>query len=175
MKFGDIKQFPHSAYRVNVSLDYLEKHLEGWDERILGKEIKKGGLLLQPSYQRGYVWTREQQISYMEYILKGGQSGRDVYFNNPTWNDSYTAHTECVDGQQRIGAALAFVRDEIKCFGYYYSEYEDKLCANGDLIFHIMKIKSRKELLETYIAMNRGGSYHTEKDLAPAYEELNKL
>ncbi|MCP4427239.1 MAG: hypothetical protein GY803_22350 [Chloroflexi bacterium] len=37
------------------------------------------GVDISPDYQRGHVWTREQQTKYVEHILRNGISGRDIY------------------------------------------------------------------------------------------------
>ena len=36
---------------------------------------------LKPDFQREHVWTKEQQIAYLEYRFKGGRSGDTIYFN----------------------------------------------------------------------------------------------
>jgi len=168
MKFSNIKQFPFSAYHTDVSWGHLKEHLDSWNE--------KDDLILQPDFQRGYVWSEQQQIEFCEYSLRGGQSAKQIYFNNPSWMDGFDQPTECFDGQQRIGAALAFLDDKIKVFGHYHSEYEDKIRLIGATFsFHVFKISDRKELIEAYIAMNTGGTVHSEKDLKPAYEALEKL
>jgi hypothetical protein len=168
--FRDIPQYPHSAYQVDVSWTYLKEHLAQWDE------VPHSPLILSPDYQRGYVWTAEQQTAYCEYILSGGTSGRDVFFNNPSWMGGFSDPTECVDGQQRIGAVLAFLDGHIPAFGYKFSEYTDQLRLLGpSFTFHVCKIKDRKELLNWYISMNTGGSIHTAADLSPAYGALAAL
>lgn len=176
MKFSDIKQYPFSSYQCNVSWDFLKIHLDNWSERLCGGKETKDGLELSPSFQRGYVWTEAQQTAYCENILKGCKSGRDVFFNNPTWMGSYRAKTVCIDGQQRIGAVLAFLDGKIKVFGHYVSEFEDKsrLCS-PDFVFHVFKIDNQEELIRFYLSLNTGGSAHTDEDLAPAYEELKQL
>ena len=40
------------------------------------------GLQLNPEFQRGHVWTEEQQIAWVEYYLRGGKSGNTIYLNN---------------------------------------------------------------------------------------------
>ena len=39
----------------------------------------EAGLVLNPDFQRGHVWTEEQQTAYIEYLLMGGMSGRTIY------------------------------------------------------------------------------------------------
>jgi len=167
MKFTDIKQYPYSAYQVNVQWGYLKEHLESW----MGSE----GLIMQPDFQRGHVWSEFQQISYCENMMRNPMGGKDIFFNNPSWMGKFDQPTECVDGQQRVAAVLAFLNDEIKCFGQLCSEFDRLRMCSGEFIFHVLKIEDRRELIQFYIDMNTGGSIHTEEDLAPAYEELEKL
>lgn len=37
---------------------------------------------LNPDFQRGHVWIENQQIKYIEYILRGGKTARVIYLNN---------------------------------------------------------------------------------------------
>lgn len=79
-----------SMYHINCSWDYLEKWLS-CNEEDVGQE-------LNPDFQRGHVWNEQQQIKYIEHVLKGGHSGRDIYFNCPGWNRSVRrcrANTMC--------------------------------------------------------------------------------
>lgn len=76
-------------------------------------EIREYNLNMNPDFQRGHVWTEIQQSKYVEFILKGGKSGRDFYFNwNPDTNDYV-----CVDGLQRTTALQNFVHNKLKVFG----------------------------------------------------------
>jgi uncharacterized protein with ParB-like and HNH nuclease domain len=176
MNFKDIKTYPHSDYSVDVSWNYLEEQLEKLKERYVDGEEKMDGLEMQPDFQRGYVWTEEQQIAYCENILKGYKGGKDIYFNNPSWFSGFSKKTVCFDGQQRVGAALAFLRNEIKVFDHYYKDFEGFLdIFNASFKFHIFKIDDEKELIRLYLALNTGGSIHTKKDLQPAYDKLKKL
>ena len=43
---------------------------------FMKEEINTQGLQLNPDFQRGHVWTNEQQIAFLEYFLKGGKSDR---------------------------------------------------------------------------------------------------
>lgn len=99
--------------------------------------------------------------------MRGGKSARVIYFNSPNWNYQYTDADElvCVDGLQRITAALAFLHNEIPAFGHYYSEYEDKMPFEVDFIFNVNDLKTRAEVLQWYIEMNTGGTPHTNKEI----------
>src|SRR6478736_5113622 len=107
MKFADIDRFPHSSYCVGVELKYLKEHLVRWDERC--EELPHCRLIMDPEFQRGHVWTESQQVAFVEYLLKGGRMGRDVFFNCSSWQGNYTTPIYCLDGLQRITACLAFM------------------------------------------------------------------
>jgi hypothetical protein len=168
MKFKDIKQFPFASYQVDISWDYLEDSLVHYN--------KEDRLDFDPEFQRGYVWTKEQQIAYVEYQLRGGFSGKDVFFNHPNWMTTYEGKMVLVDGKQRLTAVLAFLRNEIPAFGFYYRDFEDKIgFAHVNFKFHINNLKTEKEVVEWYLGFNTGGSIHTEEDLKPAKELLKRL
>ena len=172
MKFKDIKKLPFATYKVNVPWTSLENTLEKYDESHT--------LILDPPYQRGYVWTEEQKIKYVEYILRGGFSGKDIFFNSPNWMNWSRKNSikpiELVDGKQRIEAVLSFLNNKIKAYGYYLKEYEDNLgLFEAEFVFHINKLSDPVEVVEWYLGMNDGGTAHTEKDLKVAYDYLETL
>lgn len=71
-RFKDIPQFTSSgSYQVNHPLTSLVREIE--------EEVSEMGLQLNPEFQRGHVWTEEQQIAWLEYHLRGGKSGNTIY------------------------------------------------------------------------------------------------
>lgn len=48
---------------------------------FVNEQIENYDLQLNPEFQRRHVWTQEQQKKYIEFILRGGKTGRDFYFN----------------------------------------------------------------------------------------------
>ena len=136
MRFRDIPQFiSDGSYQVNMSWEYL---IEWLDQRV-----KEEGLQLNPDFQRGHVWTEEQQIKFLEFILQGGKTGRTLYFNDPYWHSvrPKTGYADfvCVDGLQRITAIQRFMNDEIRVFGLLHSEYEIIVIVLG-IVFLIVNL-----------------------------------
>ena len=126
MKFSDIPQFTSDGcYQVNYPIISLVRYIE--------EEVETAGLQLNPEFQRGHVWTEEQQIAWLEYHFRGGKSGNTIYLNNPFWKSVRSprkgeyADYVCVDGLQRLTAASRFVHNEIPIFGYYFNEFEDNM------------------------------------------------
>lgn len=168
MKFKDIQKFTRTPqYRVDVPLD----HLKSWIE---DKEFDLN-LQLNPDFQRGHVWSESQQIAYVEFLLRGGKSGIDIYFNMPGWMGNWKGDFVCVDGLQRITAALKFINNEIPVFNHYISEFEDRLpFTDGNLTFHVNNLKTKSEVLNWYIEMNSGGTIHSDEEINRVKQLLKK-
>jgi hypothetical protein len=184
MKFSEIQQLPRAYYEVDVGWDDLENTLKRFMERTGGI----APLNLNPDYQRAHVWTRVQQLRYVEYMLVGGEVGRNITFNCPGWMSNFKGPFELVDGKQRIEAVRAFMRDELAVFtglnGYYYdknyprglrcSEFEGRMGHHVGLKFRVCEVATRVEVLELYLNINAGGTPHTEEELDRVRELLIK-
>lgn len=157
----DIPQFISGGnYAVNVSWSYLLQHVERAQE-------EKPGLDLDPDFQRAHVWTEAQQIAYVEYALRGGQSGRDLWFNCAGWFADWRGPYVIVDGKQRLEAVRRFLVGEIPAFGHRLSEYADKLPPmEPAFLWHVNNLPARAEVLEWYLQLNSGGTVHTEDELS---------
>lgn len=166
-RFRDIPQFTqHTGYAVDVSWSSIERQLQSMDD-------PKGVLDLDPDFQRAHVWDEIKRIRYVEYVLRGGHTSNNLYFNCASWNAGGSARgvkwedkVELVDGKQRLEAVRAFMRDEIRAFGSLRSEYSD----SPDLIrsrfrFNINDLKTRAQVLQWYLDLNDGGVVHTSDEL----------
>lgn len=168
MKFADIPKFTKtSPYTVNQPLESIQRWVDDMKSDY--------DLQLNPDFQRGHVWTIQQQIAYVEYLLRGGTSGRNLYFNSPHWMGSFKGEMVCVDGLQRLTACLAFINNQIPIFGNYHKEFEDRLrLADITLIVNINDLKTKKEILTWYLEMNSGGTPHTDSELYRVRKLLEK-
>jgi glycosyltransferase involved in cell wall biosynthesis len=99
-----------------------EENVQGW----VDEQIKDLGLELNPDFQRGHVWTEQQQIKYIEHLLRGGKTATTLYFNHPNWMGNFEGEFVCVDGLQRLTAIQKFMNNEIPAFDTYLDEFEDK-------------------------------------------------
>ncbi len=166
MKFKDIPQFIETgSWECHYDLDRLVKTIEDWSNGI-DTDVK---LEINPDFQRGYVWEEYQQIAFIESILKGGaKNARVIYLNNPNWikyHDRLYRDFVCVDGLQRYTAIKRFINNEIKVFGCYYNEFEDRLRMKHDMKININDLPTRKDVLQWYIEHNSGGTVHTEEEI----------
>lgn len=162
MNFKDIKKLTRMPdMGESLRIDFLERRIAWYEE-----DYK---LELVPDFQRGHVWSEEQQIAFVEYLLRGGTSGRDIYLNCPGYRGGREIPGEmnqmvCVDGLQRLTAVRKFLDGRIKAFGLYVHEFEGNL-GSYFLLFHVNDLKTRKEVLTWYLEMNSGGIVHSDEEL----------
>lgn len=164
MKFKDIEKFPHSNYSSDVDWLTMDTQIASFGQG--------GGVNLNPVYQRGYVWSDAQRTAYIEYILKGGRTGKDIYFNAVNWQGSGPMGVlELVDGKQRIEAVRSFLSNKTPIFnGHYYKDFTDRIrLGQASFKFHINNLSSPLEVVDWYLGLNTGGSVHTPKDLEVAH------
>lgn len=166
MNFSDIPQFTRSAnYRIDVDWDYM---INIW----LPEKIEKDGLQLDPDFQRAHVWNETQQIRYCEFIIRGGHSSTELFFNHPGWMSNFDGDMVLVDGKQRIEAVRRLIQNEIPVFGHFYNEYDDNLrITTARFSVNINDLKTRAEVLQWYIDLNAGGIAHTNDEI----EKVRKL
>ena len=162
-RFADIPKFTRDG---SFQTDFDFKSLISF----IDEHIEKYGLQLNPKFQRGHVWTEEQQIKWIEFFFRGGRTSRIIYLNKPDWNSSVPkdAYNDfvCVDGLQRLTAIRRFVDGEIPIFGSYIHEFEDEMSIVRDSIkVNINDLKSEREVLQWYVDMNAGGTPHTTDEI----------
>lgn len=172
MKYEDVivRLKEKGQYEINVSLKYLERTIQDY------KNDYK--LELNPDFQRGHVWTKEQQIAYVEFLLRGGVTANTIYFNCPYFDDFrsdlYNMDMVCVDGLQRLTALRKFINNEIPVFGYYLKEFEDYeiLLRVTGIRININNLKTKKDVLEWYIDFNSGGTVHSQEEIKRVQQML---
>jgi hypothetical protein len=182
MRFEEIPQFTRWAnYQVNVSWDYLEKHIES-----LSAEGSNFVLDLDPDFQRAHVWTEEQQRRYVEYILRGGKASRQLLFNCAGWNSRIKncGPYVLVDGKQRLESVRKFMRGDLSIFHNGFCgnkkpltihDFENRPRITGaDFLWSVNDLETRKEILQWYLDLNTGGTIHTEEEINKVKKLLNK-
>ena len=162
MKFSDIPQLTRPAhYQVNQSWRNLKetiRHYQG--------EHRTCALDINPDFQRGHVWTKKQQIAYVEFMLKGGTGSNILTFNCIGWMGSFKGPFVLVDGKQRLTAALKFLDNKLPIFGEnYYKDFEDKLYSGIDFIFAINNLDNMNDVYKWYVELNSGGTPHKKSEI----------
>lgn len=176
MKFSDIPQLTRSAnYKVN----------QPWSDLIyvLDRYKREYGLDDNPEFQRGHVWTEDQQIAYVEFKLRGGAGSNELQFNCAGWMDNFEGPFVLVDGKQRLTAVTKFLNNELRIFheldsigaGFLYSDFEDKLrIMNPDFVFHVNNLLTMEHVYKWYLELNSGGTPHTKEELDKVRKLLEK-
>lgn len=156
--FADIPQFGRAEHNFTTDLKYLPLVIDGY--------IEDYALDMDPDFQRGHVWTNGQRERYIEFLLRGGQSGRDIYFNCAGFDtDSEPQQMVLVDGKQRLTSCLMFLNNEIKAFGAYFRDYRGNLRNSVQLRININQLRTRAEVLNWYLDLNIGGTVHADDDI----------
>jgi hypothetical protein len=158
MKFKSIPKYTQANYHVNHFWDHNLSFLQTY--------IDEYKLDINPDFQRAHVWTEDKQTKYVEYIMRGGISGKDIYLNCPGWMKDFRGPFVLVDGKQRLEAVRRFMNNEIKAFGSFLKDFEDKFpIMEFGFIAHINDLPTRKQVLQWYIDLNDGGVVHTSAEI----------
>lgn len=156
-------------YVADTPIGFIKDKIENWEKEL--------GLQINPDFQRGHVWTTEQQIAFIEFILRGGKT-TPLQFNHPGWMYSWKGEFVCVDGLQRLTALLKFLNNGLPVFnGNYLKDFDDpdRLCRRYDIQIRVNDLKTRKEVLKWYLEMNDGGTPHTSEEINKVKELLKKI
>lgn len=164
-KWRSIPRLPQAHHQVDVEWRWLETTMETYPA--------KGGLNLNPDYQREHVWTREQQVAYVEYVLSGGEVGKAIIWNATSWPVDDGNPIELVDGKQRLEAVRAFLRGDFKAHGMTY-EPNDALGVECRFHWRICSLATRAEVLALYLNINAGGTPHTAHEIERVRSLLSK-
>lgn len=174
-KFYDIPLFTKRAsYSVTIPWNHLEATIE--------RDIEETGLNLDPDFQRAHVWNETQQKRYVEFVLRGGHSSRELLFNCPGWQTfGKLGKYVLVDGKQRLEAVRKFMRNELSIFDngmlknkhpLFLKDFDghpDIISAN--FLWSVNDLKTRAEVLQWYLDLNSGGVVHSKDEI----EKVKKL
>ncbi|MND11601.1 hypothetical protein D3C87_351270 [compost metagenome] len=127
-----------------------------------------GVLELNPDFQRGHVWTEEQQVRFIEASIRGliPSACQVIQFNCPNWHHNNTGILpdgfQCMDGLQRYTAINRFIKGEIRPFGLDVEDFYKTSFSPRDINVTIAVhcYTNKNELLRRYIDINTGGTPH---------------
>lgn len=165
---------PECRYGVDVQWDDIEWQIERYSKCYDGFDEN-------PDFQRGYVWTEEQQVKYIESFIRGvvGDTGRTITLNCPDFqrdqdNDSDLKGFVVVDGLQRLTAVRRFMKREFTVFNDTVEGGMNKdsfkgtrfnIRSNKGFRFNIMNFQKKKEVLDFYLLFNDGGTIHSKEEI----------
>lgn len=138
-------------------------------------------LILDPAYQRDFVWTTDQKRHYIKNLFE------DKAEITPTiveyYDDTQTYVYEVLDGKQRIKALIDFYNNEFDVEGLYYKDLtaEDQFFFTHHKVVYtrVMNRANSSDLkLETkiqlFLEINLLGTRMSDEDLAKAQALLEK-
>lgn len=163
-----IRPLRTAQYEVDHEWFYFQRALDGFVRDY-------GSLELDPDFQRGHVWTPEQQQLFLENVLRGvvSSSGFLVQFNCPNWDtDEFVgdlpAGVQCIDGLQRITAVQDFLAGKVQPFGLTVDDLAgSSFSVRGRYRFRVAihTFTWRADLLQHYLDLNTGGTPHSPEEI----------
>ncbi|KVP17029.1 DUF262 domain-containing protein [Burkholderia ubonensis] len=165
-----VKPLANPRYEVDYGWRYLNKALNDIERDY--------GLDLTPDFQRGHVWTPEQQRAYIENYMRGvvSSAGMVIQFNCRNWHEALPANDsdlpegfQCIDGLQRLTAVTEYLAGNVKPFGMAVDEWEgtdwDTRRIQFRLKFAVYDFQYRSDVLDHYLALNAGGTPHPPEEI----------
>lgn len=167
---------PRPAHHHTCELKYIETWLA--EE----KENNADGVDLNPDFQRGHVWSLEQQKLFVENMLRRiiDQSGLTLRFNCPSWRENRAVDSDlpdqlvCLDGLQRLSSIRDFISGKFGVCGVQFDELPLAI-KRTPINIQIFDFQYRKDVLKFYLDINGGGVAHTEIELNRVRELLERL
>lgn len=168
-----IRPLSTAKYECDCDWVRIDQFFSRWGEDY-------GGFEDNPDFQRGHVWTPEQQLHYVENCLRGvvSTAGFVIQVNCPNWEDDRPSDNprgfQIIDGLQRLTAVRAFLTGDIRPFDmtvddFQYSSFAIKTKFRFRVAVHTFT--TRKDLLSHYLALNTGGTPHSTSEI----ERVKKL
>lgn len=165
MKWRDIPKIERWGRSFTIPWNYLERQLTEYAEQA--------ALDIDPDFQRGHVWSREQQIKYVEYILRDGNLNRHIIFNCSGFFDGATESPMLlIDGKQRLQAARLFISNELPVFGglrrqdfTWEGKNISRMPPSLSFTFYVNDLQTRAEILQFYLDLNTGGVVHSDTEI----------
>lgn len=180
-----INAVPEQRYGADVGFYDIEWYIERYRESYDGFDEN-------PDFQRGHVWTEEQQIKFVEAFIRGtvGDTARTITLNCPDFqrdkvaSDSDLKGFVVVDGLQRLTAVRRFMDDDFTIFNDVVEGGFNKNSFDGTRFnikslkgfrFNILNFQYKREVIKYYLAFNDGGTVHTKEEIQRVKNMLTEL
>lgn len=166
--YAHIKPLGGPIRTFNCGFNYLENWLASEAENI------KHGVDIQPIFQREHTWTKDQQVKYLENVLRRvcDDSSMTIRFNCPSWREEMDKNSNlldqmvCLDGMQRLTAIRKFIAGELEVFGLKFQSLPRRvLLRQLTIIIKMYDFQTKAEIYDFYLDINEGGTPHTKEQL----------
>jgi hypothetical protein len=164
-----LRPLPEAVWQADYPLSHLDDGLGR-----LAKDY--GPVNMEPDFQRGHVWTAEQQQKFCEaFVRKFIPSHLLTFqFNCPHWNNDAPTdlprEIQCIDGLQRLTALRKLMAGEIKPFGVSVETFNGTSLQITRIHRHVKiqmhAFKAKADLLQYYLDLNEGATPHTPAEIA---------
>jgi hypothetical protein len=165
-----IRPLRRNLYAVDNHLSRIEDTLAELERQA----VSMGGKFeLNPDFQRGHVWSADQQARFVESFIRG-LAPCHIRFNCAGFERATVTegmhHQDfvCVDGLQRLTALREFMGGRLEVFGKYTaSDFKGTAFDPNRMTWkmEVFGIATRRELLQFYLDINAGGTIHTSDEL----------
>lgn len=164
---SDLERKMPDVVNLGQSYSFLIGHIFTWRETEddFENEPKIMGFRI-PSWQRPLVWTREQEIKFIESAWLGLPLGTYSY-NQGKYKSPFD--NLLIDGQQRMMAIQRYLNDEFKVFGYCWcetSKVDKRSFQMRHFHAYVTQTEDESYLKNYYNLMNFGGTVHKEGERA---------
>lgn len=131
---------------------------------------------MNPDFQRGHVWSTEQKQNYIRNVLRGAvpESAMVVQFNCANWDNSdyhgdLPTGFQCIDGLQRVTAFNEFLNGQFRVDGLTNEDLAGSSFqinrGKMNFVVQIFAFQTKRDLLAHYLAINTGGTPHSESEI----------
>ena len=124
---------------------------------------KSGRFELRPDFQRREVWSKAARIMLIDTVLSDIPMPKILLYNEIKEENTYRT---VIDGQQRMSAILAFLRNEFSLQSPYDGEYRDSF-------FKDLPELIQKDILSYSIDFNEVSDV-SEEELREVFSRFNK-
>lgn len=159
LKLKPVERLHAVAKQPVLRSGFANRQLDGVLREVLH------GLDDSPDFQRGYVWTEEDQQRYLDALIHGRDIGRFIFVEQ-----QYPKRPLVLDGKQRLNCLSLFVRSELPWRGIYWDEMtprtRDELMSRTVQTASIQESRyTRADLLRIFLEVNEGGVPQTPEHL----------
>ncbi len=132
---------------------------------------REGELILDPPFQRGSVWSTEQQEAWILSVL-GGLPLPAIFVNKPSaFRTEWGTKMVVIDGRQRLEAMIAFEDNKLLVNGEKFSEQSVRFNRKWGFLAMptvFTNFETKRECIELYVRLLTTGTAHTEKEIEKA-------
>ena len=136
------------------------------------------GIDFEPDYQRGRVWTAEDQGRLLESIFMGAEIGKFVFRVRSTCETIEDGlNYEIIDGKQRLLTLLDFYAGRFPYQGVFFNDLDpvdQRTFKDTSVCIADVENYTRDDILKIFLLLNRGGRPVSDDVIRHAEELLEK-